>query len=122
MMEGPTIHYTDFQGRIMGGSNEGDELAQALSEWNAMLSVLYEDMKEFMPEERIITLPLTTEENTAVTELDKLVSNYWKLAAANFVTGAWDIDEYWSTYISELEAMGIKDLLAMYQAAYDRTK
>ena len=38
-----------------------------------------------------------------------------------FMTGAKDIDAEWDTYISDLDRVGLQDLLKMYQTAYDRS-
>jgi len=122
MLEGPSIHFNDFQGRIMGDPEGENELQAAQSRWNIMQPKMWEDMLAFKPDETIVTLPSTSEETEAIAELDAVISSYWKLAAANFITGAWDIDKDWSTYLSELEEMGVKDLLALYQTAFDRTK
>ena len=39
-----------------------------------------------------------------------------------FLSGAWDIDAYWDTYLGELDKIGVEDALAMYQTSFDRTK
>ena len=80
------------------------------------------DVLQYKPEERIVTLPLTEEEDNSISEMAKVIKNYFMEAGANFITGAWDIDEDWDTYLAEMEKMGVNELLEVYQTAYDRTK
>ena len=80
------------------------------------------DTFKYAPEERIITLPMTTEENQTAKEIQKTLDNYVNESIGAFLTGQWDIDEYWDTYLAELEKIGIDDALAIYQTSYDRTK
>ena len=40
--------------------------------------------------------------------------------AAAFITGQADLEKDWDTYISDLESMGLQDVLDVYQAALDR--
>lgn len=122
MLAGPSIQFTNFKASILGSPDSKDEKEAITAQWNQLYTSAQADMFEMKPEERIVMLPTTTEEAEDIAEVSKLVQSYWKTAAANFVTGEWDIDEYWNTYLSELEKMGIKDLLAVYQTAYDRTK
>ena len=49
-------------------------------------------------------------------DIDKLVSQ--KLAA--WITGESDVDADWDAYLAQLEAMGFSELVAGYQAQYDR--
>ena len=39
---------------------------------------------------------------------------------ANFITGKTDIDTGWDSYIAQLHSLGLDDMCAIYQAAYDR--
>ena len=122
MLAGPSIHFTGALGKINGDANSENEQTKLTAQWNAVVNNCIADMLEMKPEERIVTLPTTAEEAEEIAEVNKVVQSYWKTAAANFVTGEWDIDKQWDTYLSELEKMGIADLLAVYQTAYDRTK
>lgn len=122
MLGGPSIHFTNFMASIAGDPNSADETVAAKSKWNMLLDQMWADMVEMRPKERIISLPMSVEESDAIAEPASVIDAYWKEAAANFVTGVWDIDEYWSTYLTELEKMGIDEVLATYQTAYDRTK
>lgn len=121
MLAGPGVQFGAAEGRTL---KPGDtEESQVTSEWNLKYwRDCIGDCMKYIPEERIVTLPLTGEENNKVAEPQKVITKYWQEAAANFLTGVWDIDEYWDTYLAELEKMGISDLLAIYQTSYDRTK
>ncbi len=48
------------------------------------------------------------------------ISTYISRMYTEFVTGVADIDTQWDAYVKELEKMGIKECIAIYQAAYDR--
>ena len=48
------------------------------------------------------------------------VQTYYKEMEAKFITGAADIETEWDEYVANCETMGIKDVLNVYQAAYDR--
>lgn len=121
MLAGPGIHFTVANGRPMvGGANEEAQLNAQFFQY--YFGDIIPEVVKYKPEERIITLPMTGEENNEVAEPQKVIDKYWQEASANFLTGVWDIDEYWDTYLAELEKMGMSDLLEIYQTAYDRTK
>lgn len=121
MNAGPFILRTDANAVAMEGGETED--AKTVAAW---LKKLWSDcvgtMVEEKREERIITLPLTAEENEEVAEASLVLNNYWNESFANFVTGKWDIDEQWDEYLVELEKIGMNDLLEVYQTAFDRTK
>lgn len=48
------------------------------------------------------------------------IQTYYLKMNAEFITGVTDIEANWDAYLAELEKMGLKDVLAVYQAAYDR--
>lgn len=80
------------------------------------------DALEAQREEYITSLPMTTEENARAAELFNTIKTYVNQSRAEFVTGQKDIDAEWDAYINELKKMGVDELLALYQTAYDRTK
>lgn len=102
-----------------GGGDEGKQAEVDMERKYAECSV---DTIKYAPEERIITLPMTTEENQTAKEIQKTLDNYVNESIGAFLTGQWDIDGYWDTYLAELEKIGIDDALAIYQTSYDRTK
>ncbi|MBQ8813499.1 MAG: hypothetical protein IJZ85_03245 [Lachnospiraceae bacterium] len=121
MQAGPNILYSDEVGLVLTGATTDE--AKVQEDWMTLyqkesVNAVF-DQK---PEERIVRLPMTAEETTTVAEPQKVLDNYWKEAVGNFLTGEWDIDGYWDTYLAELEKMGMSDVLAIYQTSYDRTK
>ena len=68
-------------------------------------------------------LVLTTEENDAYTDAWADITAYLAESCAKFITGELDIevDENWNNYLSELNKMGLEDVLKIMQAAYDRS-
>ena len=50
------------------------------------------------------------------------IDTYINESTAKFITGEWSIEQSWDSYVAELEKMGLKDVVDVYQAAYDRTK
>lgn len=70
----------------------------------------------------VYKLVYNAEENEVVSENQKLLLQYVEEARALFVTGTMDPtnDADWQTYLSNLEAQGMNELLAAAQSAYDR--
>ena len=48
------------------------------------------------------------------------IESYYEQMEAEFISGASDIDTKWDEYVATIEKMGVADVLAVYQAAYDR--
>jgi len=121
MQAGPNILYNDEVGIVLTGATTDE--AKVQSDW---MTLYQKDsvnaVFDAKPEERIVTLPLTVEENETIAEPYNVLKKYWQEAVGNFLTGEWDIDGYWDTYLAELEKMGMSDVLAIYQTSYDRTK
>lgn len=46
------------------------------------------------------------------------LKNYLEIAVGEFITGKRDVDADWDSMIAELESMGAKDYVAIYQEAY----
>ena len=65
-------------------------------------------------------LALTEDENDIYVEKWMDISKYATQMFAAFVTGDKDIDAEWDTYVSNLEQMGLQDVLDCYDAAYAR--
>ncbi len=59
------------------------------------------------------------EDATTLADLQYAVNNkVWEMRTA-FVVGSADIDEDWDTYIEDLKALGMDEVLSIYQEAYD---
>jgi putative aldouronate transport system substrate-binding protein len=65
------------------------------------------------------TVYFTPEEQTRVSALQTDIETYYKQMEAQFIVGRASFDK-WEEYVSTLKRMGIEDLIALYQAAYDR--
>ena len=64
-------------------------------------------------------LKYTSEESSDYTTLNTEISEYVTSMKAKFISGAESLDN-WSTFVSTLEKMGVKDLVSIVQGAYDR--
>lgn len=92
------------------------------------LSLEFEDRKnaaildclENIPEEVVSYLPTTTEEQEATADITASLKTYLETTICEFLVGEKDIDADWDAYLAELEKIGCSELLATYQAAYDR--
>ena len=62
----------------------------------------------------------TQEELEVLTALKTDITNYLQQAKASFIIGEWDLDTDWDTFIEQLNAMGLDQLLAIEQASWDR--
>ena len=62
----------------------------------------------------------TTEEADARLTLYNDINKYLETTKAQFITGELDLDADWDNYVGTLDQMGLADLLAIEQGAYDR--
>ncbi|MBQ3593231.1 MAG: hypothetical protein II982_02585 [Clostridia bacterium] len=85
----------------------------------AEAQMLYNDTN---PEEDIVKLIYTEEENEIISAGLANCKTYADQAAAQFVTGTLDLDKDWDAYIKQLDAMNVAGVLECAQAAYDRMK
>ena len=65
-------------------------------------------------------MPYTDTEATERATLYTDVKTYLDTMYVAFVTGEYDIDSYWDTYIETLKNMNVEHLIEIEQAAYDR--
>lgn len=83
---------------------------------------LYNDvMNSGVVEARKFGLPnvsFTNDENTQLSMYLDL-TNYVQTMEAKFISGEADFDQ-WDSYLAELDRLGLEDMKAIYQAAYDR--
>lgn len=64
--------------------------------------------------------PMNTPEEAEVLDMyEEDLKTYLKEMTVNFLTDAYDIEDY-ETYVEELNAMGLQEVLAVRQAQYDR--
>ena len=80
----------------------------------------YEDAPH--PEEVVQQVIYKNEEQEVVAAVETLLMDYVSEARAAFVSGVMDPndDNAWDTYLANLEAQGLSDLIAATQTAYTR--
>lgn len=72
------------------------------------------------PKETATYMPLTSEETEQLADIQTNLSTYVEECTAKFLIGDMDIDKDWDTYINELEKIGYKTVVEVYQTSYDR--
>ncbi len=76
---------------------------------------------KYFPKEFITRLPYTADELKKISESKTLIAKYVGDTAVAFIVGNKPLAD-WDKYLAELDKMGLKDLVATNQAAYDRAK
>lgn len=72
------------------------------------------------PKEVIDYAPFTVEETDEYADISAAIHSYVDEMTCAFLSGERDIDSYWDTYMKELDNIGLKEYLDVYQKAYDR--
>jgi putative aldouronate transport system substrate-binding protein len=103
-----------FASYMRGESGDPYELEYVL--WNAYQTYLPYAFKRSVPR----TLAFTTEEARRYAEFNRLIVEYVEQSLARFVTGDLDLNRDWNRYLSDLDRMGVNDLISITQAAFDR--
>ncbi len=85
-----------------------------------ILNTAIVECSKYAPTEVVGYMPLTGEESARISELTSTITSFVSQSRAEFLTGIKDIDGQWDAYLNELEKMGVKELLEIYQGAYDR--
>ena len=62
----------------------------------------------------------TTEESEVTANLSSDISTYCEECRLKFIIGDMDLDEDWDDYVAAVESMGVDELVAVYQSAYER--
>ncbi len=65
-------------------------------------------------------MPLTSEETEEVSGITAPLTTYVEESIGAFLTGTKSLDGDWDSYLNELDKIGYKDALSVYQEAYDR--
>lgn len=79
------------------------------------------DCMKRIPDEVVSRLVLTPEENEVASDIQTSLDTYFYESTCDFLVGEKDIDQEWDNYISELEKIGYRELLQIYQEAYNRS-
>lgn len=82
-------------------------------------------VKNLIPYQEKVVFPgsylkFTEEEQNVLNSKWTSISEYVTQSMAEFIAGVRSVDTDWDAYVSQISAMGIDDVLAAYQAAYDR--
>ena len=64
--------------------------------------------------------PLTANEMEKTADISATLISYVREMYSLFITGEYDIDQYWDEYLAELKKIGVDVMLETYQTAYDR--
>ena len=75
----------------------------------------------YVPDEYIYKIIYSVEEQENWANTRAAIASYVKECMAMFATGQMDIDTQWDEFQDNIKALGSEELLAMDQAAYDRT-
>lgn len=104
-----------------GGGNPTVEIAPYFmgGEMAAVPAEAARKLFEYRPEICWPAFTFTNEENTVIEHFQGDITKYCDTARTAFITGARSFDT-WDDYLSQLNSMGLSDLLAVYQAAADR--
>lgn len=87
--------------------------------------LLYEETRDkYVPyyPEADVPLPLlnmTAEQSATLLAYQQSIENYVDEKLAYFILNDTDVNKEWASYIAELKALGIEEMLAVYQEAYD---
>ena len=71
------------------------------------------------PEEVVLKVPFTTEENDRTSEILTSLKTYIDESTQRFIVGDMPFSE-WDNYVSELDNIGLEEYLKVVQKAYDR--
>lgn len=100
------------------------ELDKLMIEWEAKWEKSAVDALNKIPDVVVseAILPMTADENDELVDIKSTLSSYVKESIACFLTGQWDIDTYWDTYLNELDKIGVDAALELYQTAFNRSQ
>lgn len=101
-------------------ANAGDQETEYKNIINDAYYAAQLDTLQKAPEESATFIPLSAEENEQIADILTNLSIYVEESTAKFLTGAMDIDEDWDAYLGELEKIGYKTVIDVYQTGYDR--
>lgn len=82
-------------------------------------------VKNLIPYQEKVAFPgnylkFTEEEQAIIDDAYTTISSYVTEMKGKFITGVASIDTEWDNYVNQINQMGLDEVLAAYQAAYDR--
>ena len=107
------IDYDNLCSRFTWDGNEAN------NEYKNALAV--QKQVNYRPEDYIVKIIYSVEEQEDWANTRAAIADYVKQTMAAFATGQLDIDAEWDNFQAQIKALGSEELLAMDQAAYDRT-
>lgn len=107
------IDYDDLCSRFTWDGNEAN------NEYKNALAVMKQ--VDYAPKEYISKIIYSVEEQENWANTRAAIASYVNESIASFAIGQMDIDEQWEEFQDNIKALGSEELLAMDQAAYDRT-
>ena len=89
---------------------------------NAEVVGILERQAEYfvLPAYDLAVLNLTEDEQDIYNDYWSGIDAYMTEMTAKFITGELEVDAEWADFCAELDALGLQELLDMYQGAYDR--
>lgn len=118
---GPFIRDLDTvsgAGVWVGAEDETQKMYAELEVYTAKVAM---EGLENRPDEVIDSAQLTVDEAAEYSDVASSMFSYVEEIMSEFLVGRKDIDEYWDTYLQELENIGMSDYLDVLQTAYDRS-
>lgn len=106
----------DFDDKCSRFTWDGNE---ANNEYKNALAVMKQ--VDYVPDEYITKIIYSVEEQEDWANTRAAIASYVKECMAMFATGQMDIDTQWDEFQANIIALGSEELLAMDQAAYERT-
>lgn len=76
---------------------------------------------DYVPDELVDTLWVNEEAAQIISQFEAPVNEYAKMMAVAFILGDKDLNADWSTYLKELENMGLSQYVNAYQESYNST-
>lgn len=84
------------------------------------LKVFYPANKPYLPENFLPDLMFTKEESDRIAIYKADIETYVHKMIPQFITGHTDIDSEWANFTAQLEKMGVREYVKLYQDCYNR--
>ncbi len=107
------VDYDNLNSRFTWDGNEAN------NEYKNALAVAKQ--VNYKPDDYIVKIIYSVEEQEDWSTTRAAIATYVKQSMAEYATGLRDIDAEWDEFQANIKALGSEELLAMDQAAYDRT-
>lgn len=75
--------------------------------------------KPYFPEQVYPKIMMTEEQSERLSILSTDINGYVNRMVANWITGERNVESDWNDFVNQLEKMGLKEYISIYQAAYD---